>query len=268
MSSFKALLLGILVCMWWPATALENEEVRIPWRAGRVQQFSDEAENGELTAKLFKPATTPAPFILFMHGCGGLNLDGVGHWAEFFTKRGVGVLMVDSLTPRNRQDACADTTPQWVRRRADDAGSALAWLRASGLARQDRIALMGQSQGATAVMLATQKQVASSREIVGTVAMYPACSWGVSGKLQFEKPFLVFVGDEDTWAPAAACEQLKALQGNPTAMELTVYPGARHSFDNPGGYRMALGKFPVGEHAKSRDLARERIDKFIEQHLR
>ena len=262
-----AFLLGSFGAGWLPAQAVSFEDVRFPWQSVRVPQFSDEAAAGELTGKLAKPSVTPAPFVIFMHGCGGLRLDGVEHWAEFYTKRGVGVLMVDSLTPRNRQEACGDG-PQWSRRRADDVAAALNWVQSQPFVRPDRIALMGQSQGGTAVLLAAQRQAASSKSIVGAIAMYPACVFGVNGNAQFDKPFIVMVGEEDTWTPAGPCQELKTLQAEPSTMELTVYPGARHSFDNPGAYRMVQGKYPVGEHAASRDKARARVAQFIDQQLR
>ena len=98
--------------------------------------------------------------------------------------------------------------------------------------------------------------------------MYPGCAVGTANKLQYAKPVVIQVGDEDTWTPAANCEQLKAMQGDPAMVELIVYPGARHSFDNPGKYRMALGKYPVGEHAASRDKAKERVGRFVEVSLK
>jgi hypothetical protein len=87
--SLGGLLLGWLASFCLSVAAADFEEVRIPWRAIRVPQFSDEAATGELTAKLARLAAEPAPFVIFMHGCGGLKLDAVGHWAEFFTKREV-----------------------------------------------------------------------------------------------------------------------------------------------------------------------------------
>lgn len=261
-------LLALAASSGLSAYAAEPQDVRFPWKGVRVQQFSDESPAGELTGKLFHPAQEPAPFVVFMHGCAGLKLDNVDHWADFFLKRGVGVLMVDSLGPRNRPEACTDANPQWVRRRADDVESAHAWLSAQPYLSPGRVLLMGQSQGGTATLVAAQRQSNVSRQIVGAIAMYPTCNFGVNAKFQYEKPLLILIGDEDTWTPASACEQLKAAQTEPTGLELTVYPGARHSFDNPGVYRMALGKYPVGEHAKSRDLARERIARFVEQRLR
>jgi dienelactone hydrolase len=266
-----ALALGFALALWGaasPAAAVEFEDVRIPWIGGRTEEFSDAAATGELTAKLVRSAASPSPYVVFLHGCGGLHLDNVRHWADFFSRRGVGVLMVDSFTARGRQEACSEGGPQWSRRRADDAASALAWLRQQDFVRADRLALMGQSQGGTAVLLAAQKRAASSAQIVGAIAMYPACAGAVRNQMQFDKPLVVLMGDADTWTPAAACQELKALQEHPSAMELTVYPGARHSFDNPGVYRLALGKYPVGEHAASRDKARERVAQFIEQLMR
>ena len=63
-------------------------------------------------------------------------------------------------------------------------------------------------------------------------------------------------------------EQLKSLQAEGSNVEVIVYGGARHSFDNPGKYRLAMGQYPVGEHAASRDKAKERIDRFVASYLR
>jgi hypothetical protein len=40
----------------------------------------------------------------------------------------------------------------------------------------------------------------------------------------------------------------------------------RQALDNPGKYR--IGKYPVGEHAASRDKATERVARFVASYLR
>jgi dienelactone hydrolase len=261
--------LAVLLCHCAvTASAVEPQDVRIPWQPGRTQQFSDSAAQGELGGKLFRPdGPEPRPFVVFLHGCGGLKLDRVKHWGDFFVDRDVGVLMVDSFSTRNVEAACGEGA-QWSRRRADDAASALAWLRSQPFVKGDRIAIMGQSQGGTAALVTGNKHSPSSRGIVGVIAMYPACGFATAAKLQFAKPVVIQVGDEDTWTSAAQCEQLKSMQAEGSNVEVTVYSGARHNFDNPGKYRLAMGKYPVGEHAASRDKARERVDRFVASYLR
>ena len=250
------------------ALAAEPQDVRFAWQPGRMQQFSDSAAQGELAGKLFRPGgAKPVPFVVFLHGCGGLKLEQVRHWGDFFVDKGVGVLMVDSFGTRNVEEACGEGAA-WHRRRADDAASALAWLRTQSFVKGDRLALMGQSQGATAALVTGNRNSPSSAGIVGVIAMYPACGFAAAAKLQFARPVVIQVGDEDTWTPAAACEQLKSLQAEGSNVEVIVYGGARHSFDNPGKYRLAMGKYPVGEHAASRDRAKGRVDRFVASYLR
>ena len=154
---FAGLALLIGLCPW-PAAAGEPQDLRIPWQPGRMQQFSDTSPEGELVLKVFRPdSTLPAPFVVFMHGCGGLKVDDVKHWADFFLERGVGVAMVDSFSTRNVSETCGEGA-QWVRRRADDADSTIAWLRSQPFVRADRIALMGQSQGGSAVLVAGNRR--------------------------------------------------------------------------------------------------------------
>ena len=250
-----------------PSRAADPQDVRIPWLPGRSTQFSDSEAAGELAGKLFRPpGDAPVPFVVHLHGCGGLKVPDVRHWADVFARRGVGVLMVDSFATRGIQETCGEGTAPVIRRRADDAESALAWLKTQPFVRADRLALLGQSQGGTAALVVGNRNARGSADIVGVLAMYPSCQFALNGKLQYAKPVVVQIGDEDTWTPVAPCEQLKAA--NPAAIELIVYPGARHSFDNPGVYRLALGKYPVGEHAASRDKAHQRAERFIDELLR
>src|SRR5215471_660811 len=166
-------LLGILLL---PTAALAQEEVRIPWRGGWLSEFVDGQRDGELRGELFKPpGTKPAPFIVFLHGCDGLNVKTQGHWATFFTRRGVGFLMVDSFATRHTESACEPSTQPWVRRRADDAASGLAWLAAQPFAKPDRIAVMGQSQGGIATLFTLHEGTAGAGGFVAGLAMYPGC---------------------------------------------------------------------------------------------
>ncbi|UUX95438.1 dienelactone hydrolase family protein [Aquabacterium sp. J223] len=245
----------------------ETREVSFPWQPGVHDRFSDAAPTGDLTARLHLPdgASGPLPFIVFLHGCSGLRPQLVEHWSSRLNRQGVGVLMVDSFTARGISDVCGEGGP-WFGRRVDDVRAAHAWLVQQPFVRTDRIALMGQSHGGAVTLLA-MAGVRTSPLFVGGVALYPACQVG-AGRLQFGKPTVIMVGDEDNWTPAAACQTLHAAQKQPEHLDLIVYPGARHSFDNPVPYALALRKYYVGEHAASRDKARERVAAFVEAVLK
>jgi dienelactone hydrolase len=258
----SGILLGALSAT---ASAVAQEDVRIPWRAGWLNEFTDGQASGELRAKLFRPAgAKPAPFVVFLHGCAGLNLQNQSHWAKFFAQRGVGFLMVDSFATRNTKNICEPGPQPWGRRRADDATSALAWLAAQPYVKSDRIAVMGQSHGGSSALLALHDGTAGAGGFVAGLAMYPGCNV----KVRLAKPVLVMIGSEDNWTPPANCEALKAAQPDQSKLDIIVYPGGAHAFDNPVKPAMALGKYKVGEHPQSRDKARMRIAEWIDKVLK
>lgn len=252
-----------------PSRAAAQQDVRIPWQGGWVKDFDEGVAAGELAAKLYRPTgDAPAPFVVFLHGCGGANTTLQGHWAEFFTQRGVGFLLVDSLSTRGVKSICNDSKNPWARRRADDAMSALTWLRAQPFVKGDRIALMGQSHGGGSALLALHEGTARGRDFIAGLLMYPACAYGNAAKVQLARPTLVFIGDDDNWTPLAACETLKSSQRDPARLELVVMPGAAHSFDNPVKQALVFDKYRVGEHPPSRDKARARVAQWIDTVLK
>jgi dienelactone hydrolase len=254
-----------------PAIATAQEKVRVPWHAGWVTQFDDTHANGDLDAKLFKPnGAAKSPVVVFMHGCGGLQMERVAHWGTFFAQRGVGLLMVDSDTTRNVKNACSDSGMPlvWIKRRADDAASALAWLTSQPHVNPDRIAIMGQSQGGLAELFALHDKIATASQFVAGVAMYPGCIRALNNKIQLAKPVLVLVGSEDAVAPAADCEALQAIQSDKSKLDIIAYPGAAHEFDNPVKPYLLFGKYKGGEDPASRSKAQTRVAQWIDMTLR
>jgi predicted peptidase len=210
----KLLAIGLLVVpLFAPGSASAQEKVRFSWRPGWIDQFDDSHSGGEIEARLFRPAVSgEAPYVVFMHGCGGLALERVSHWAKFYNQRRVGFLMVDSLATRKVEKPCLSPPPGWIRRRADDAASALEWLSAQPYVKTDRIAIMGQSQGGASTLLALHEGTAGARGFVGGIAMYPGCARANNNKVRLAKPVLVLIGSEDAATPPADCRLFRPLR--------------------------------------------------------
>jgi dienelactone hydrolase len=265
MRGMRTLLSGLLVgALSAPVSAVAQERVRLPWHPGWVSQFDDANTSGELVARLFRPVdVAKAPFVIFMHGCGGLQLERVSHWAKFFTQRGVGFLMVDSFSTRNVKSVCDNPPLEWIKRRADDAVSALTWLTVQPYVKSDRVAIMGQSQGGTALLFALSEEAGTRDAFVAGLAMYPACVRALNNDLHLAKPVLVLIGSEDNLTPPADCEMLQARQPDKGKLDLIVYPGAAHEFDNPVRSYLFLGKYKAGEHPAARAEAQARVAQWI-----
>jgi dienelactone hydrolase len=74
---------------------------------------------------------------------------------------------------------------------------------------------------------------------------------------------LILIGGADDWTPAVRCE---VVQGHAT-VELEVYRGAPHSFDNPGRPRSDLGH-TLGYDDAATAAARQRVSDFFGRRLR
>jgi dienelactone hydrolase len=270
MPGMRTLLAGLLIgALSVPVSAVAQEKVRFPWHPGWISQFDAAKTSGELVARLFRPVDAPkAPFVVFMHGCGGLQLERVSHWAKFFTQRGIGFMMVDSFSTRNVKTVCDNPPLEWIKRRADDAASALAWLTMQPYVKSDRVAIMGQSQGGTALLFALSEGAGTTDAFVAGLAMYPACIRALNNNLRLSKPVVVLIGSEDTLTPPADCERLQARQPDKGKIDLIVYPGAAHEFDNPVSSYLFLGKYRAGEHPTSRAEAQARVAEWIEMVLK
>jgi dienelactone hydrolase len=132
----------------------------------------------------------------------------------------------------------------------------------------DRIAIMGQSQGASVTLFALKEETSGADGFVGGIAMYPGCLGPLNIKFQLAKPVVVMIGSDDNWTPASDCEALQAAQQDQSRLEVIVYPGAVHAFDNPVKPGLALGKYKIGENPAARDKARLRVAQWIDMVLK
>lgn len=173
----------------------------------------------------------PFPAVIVLHGCGGRGASQL-IWAQRLNSWGYAALIPDSMTSRGVKSVCAPAAQELVtpRDRVSDVGAAAAWLRERPEIDPGRIAVLGQSHGGTAALMATERGYAEFR-LRAAVDYYGPC---VGAASHGTVPVLVLVGGADDWGhPEAHCLAFKAALKPDQRFELLIYPGAYHAFENP-----------------------------------
>jgi dienelactone hydrolase len=60
---------------------------------------------------------------------------------------------------------------------------------------------------------------------------FPARGCNAENQKNIALPLLILSGEKDDWTPAAPCQALQAAV-SPPQLEVVVFPGASHGFDN------------------------------------
>lgn len=230
----------------------------------------------------------PAPAIVLLHGCGGaLNRQGaltarMTKYSAMLNAEGWHVLVLDSLTPRGEREICTQeigTRAITMTERRNDTLGALAWLAAQTGVDGSRLALLGWSNGGSAVLSSTnlgQAQVAAAPiKPRAAVAFYPGCEAELRRGYTPSASLLMLVGAADDWTPAAPCEALARQTGAPQPL-ISSYAGAFHGFDSavpvrlrtdvPNGARPGAGVH-VGGQAEALVQSREDLLGFLRESL-
>jgi len=237
------------------ALAVEAEPVAIaPSVAGK----------GALTGHLFRPAGSgPFPAIVALHGCSGyLTSSGrirsrEADWAQRLAAAGYVVLLADSFSARGLTEICT-ARERTIRPqdRAEDAVAAAEWLSGQPFVDRRRLALLGWSHGAMAVLWTVRPGfLATPPQFKTAVAFYPGCreiarrpEWAPS------VPLTVLMGDADDWTQPGPCRELAQRTG----FRFIEYAGAYHGFDAPNSLvrvRRGIGRLKGGQAHVGTDLA-------------
>jgi dienelactone hydrolase len=195
------------------------------------------AEPVRLAGYLARPqGAGPFPAVVLLHGCGGFHSSMIS-WADRLSRYGYAALAVDSFGPRGMDDHCGGF---FFHEQAADGYAALGYLAAQSFIRASHVVLMGFSMGGGSVLAALEKGLLEQRhadKFRAGIAFYPVCQFA-SGIMT--GPVLVMVGDQDDWTPSASCEAMAAgrsqlgaprTPGDRSSIELVVYPGVHHDFD-------------------------------------
>jgi dienelactone hydrolase len=244
--------------------------------------------NTDIVAYLFKPAG-PAPHraIVMLHGRAGAysandnatctfvargtaspcNASTLSKqhlmWGEFWAARGVLALLPDSFGPRGKAHGFPgfshdDPDRERVNEltvRPLDAEGALGFLAGRGDVDATRIFLQGWSNGGSAALNAMIRQGAKGG-FRAALTFYPYCGGGalLEETIRTTAPVAMLLGSNDQEESPLICQHAaqRSIDAG-TRIDLTVYPGATHDFDDPGEKRQQV---PGNEAAKAEAMAK------------
>jgi dienelactone hydrolase len=205
------------------------------FKNGTPEEFGVVEKSGELKAEAIRPknATGPIPFVIMLHGCGGLDTvtrEWAQRSADLFNAEGIGVLVLDSFTTRYVDKSCGWPDLHWGRRRADDAYSALDYLIEKKLAKPNEVYLMGYSNGGTTTLVSmTTMETDHKYRFAAGFAVAPSCFSDTLKSGNYYGPMILFVGEQDDADEPKFClEMMKKKRGGP--VQLIEYVGVNHGF--------------------------------------
>jgi dienelactone hydrolase len=212
------------------------------------------------------------PVVIGLHACDGPTNYSTNSWMAIAAAQGYATYLPNSFGPRGYVDVCSRTASVTTDERAQDALRAAMALAARPDIRGDRIAILGVSHGGGPAarlsrddpsLLALHEQLAAAGgKIVAVVSVYGSCAPDV--KRPVVVPLLILIGANDDWTLPKPCEDFAREGTNPALVQIHVYPGATHSFDNAAlvTAQHSHGHWMVYDASATAD-ARQRVVEFL-----
>jgi dienelactone hydrolase len=179
------------------------------------------------------------PVVVLQHGSGGFGAN-VDMWTREFNERGIATLALDGFTGRGLTQVSSDQALLGRLNFVLDIYRGLEVLGKHPRIEPTKIALMGFSRGGQAALYASVKRFhqmwnKSGVEFAAYIPFYPDCmTTFISDSDVAERPIRIFHGSVDDFNPVAPCKAyVERLRAAGRDVQLTEYPNAAHSFDNP-----------------------------------
>ena len=210
---------------------------------GETVHFDTPTANGKLSlyGQLFLPkGTNRVPVMIFSHGSSGYMPYKQAGYIAALNDMGVAALSIDHFGPRGIHDTLMDQSQLGTFAMARDEYAALDALAQYPRIDTDRAGVAGFSKGGEAVWEAALSRFVRSRgptahHFVLFVAFYPYCGEFYKDLRTTGAPIRFLVGGADDYVGTIQCvelaQRMRAAGGD---AEVTVYPGARHAFDQNG----------------------------------
>jgi dienelactone hydrolase len=170
------------------------------------------------------------PYVVFMHGCRGHTVNWVADIALDLNKLGIGFLSLDSFATRAMKPTCGEPDAHWARRRASDAYSALDYLTDNKFADNDRVYLMGHSNGGQASLVAMETRFLERKyRFAASIALEGNCHTLWARRSAFYGPIFMILAEKDEANPPIHCRNLaKGKHAHP--IQTLVIKGAHHGY--------------------------------------
>src|SRR6266481_3975631 len=188
-------------------------------------------------------------------------------WGEYWAARGYLALLPDSFGPRGKahgfgrnshDDPDRDDVNELTVRPLDAEG-ALAYLRTRPDVMPNRIFLQGWSNGGSTTLNVMIRQAAKPSGFRAALAFYPGCGREalLKNAVATTAPIAMFLGSEDEEVSPTICQHVAdRSRESGTTIDVTLYPGATHDFDDPGEKRQSVpGNVDAKADAMKRAIA-------------
>jgi len=198
----------------------------------RMENITDQQVYGILT----KPdAVGIFPVIIGVAGSAGWGEHHYGY-LERYLEMDFAVFSLHSFKSRNVESTVGEQLTVTIPMMIHDAFMALKKLSEDNNIDASRAGLTGWSLGGGVTLFSAwspiQEAISPGLKFAAHLPFYPPCMI-MPDELRFnDVPIHILAGELDDWVPAAACEELvEAANNSGYDIDITIYPGASHSFD-------------------------------------
>ena len=157
-------------------------------------------------------------------------------YLERYLEMGFAVFSLHSFKSRNVESTVGTQLTVTIPMMIHDAFMALNKLSENKNIDANRAGLTGWSLGGGVTLFSAwspiQEAISPDLKFAAHLPFYPPCMI-MPEELRFnDVPIHILTGELDDWVPAAACEELvEAANNSGYDIDITIYPGASHSFD-------------------------------------
>ncbi len=198
----------------------------------RMESIANQQVYGILT----KPDTVGIfPVIIGVAGSAGWGEHHYGYLGRYL-EMGFAVFSLHSFKSRNVESTVGEQLTVTIPMMIHDAFMALKKLSEDDNIDASRAGLTGWSLGGGVTLFSAwspiQEAMSPDIKFAAHLPFYPPCMI-MPDILSFtDAPIHILAGEVDDWVPAAACEEVVEAANNAGhKIDITVYPGASHSFD-------------------------------------